>query len=170
MERSTFDAGVRELILKRMSPPNRESVAQIARDTGIHPRTLYGWRQLWQRQGQIVPASSKPSEKWSAADKFAVVLQSAALTSNELGAFCRERGLYPQQVARWRQIAEDANKPTAPSMQDHKELQRRHQEDQKQIRQLQKDLRKKEKALAEAAALLMISKKCRGLWPEDEEN
>ena len=41
------DATVRDAIRKRMSPPNRESVAQIARDTGITTQTLYNWRLQW---------------------------------------------------------------------------------------------------------------------------
>jgi hypothetical protein len=53
---------------------------------------------------------------------------------------------------------------------DHRELQRRNQEQAREIRRLERELRKKEKALAEAAALLMVSEKCRALWPQDREN
>jgi transposase-like protein len=74
-----------------------------------------------------VPATSKAPEQWSPADKLTAVIQSSELSGADLGAFCRERGLYPRQLARWRQAAEDANSPTAPSMADHKELQRRNQ-------------------------------------------
>jgi transposase-like protein len=100
----------------------------------------------------------------------AAVIQSAALTGPELGAFCRERGLYPKQLARWRQAAEDANGPSAPSMADQRELQRRNQELIRQNRKLERELQKKEKALAEAAALLMLSKKLDQLWPLDVEH
>jgi hypothetical protein len=34
-----------------------------------------------------------------------VVLETAGLNSIELGAYCRERGLFPEQVARWHQAA-----------------------------------------------------------------
>ena len=36
-----------------MSPPNRESVAQIARDTGITTQTLDNGRSQWQSQGLL---------------------------------------------------------------------------------------------------------------------
>lgn len=75
-----------------------------------------------------MPATSKAPEQWSPADKLAAVIQSAGLSGSDLGAFCRARGLYPKQLARWRQAAEDANRPTALSMSDHKELQRKNQE------------------------------------------
>ena len=32
-----------------MSPPNRESVAEIACDTGITAQTIYNWRSQWQK-------------------------------------------------------------------------------------------------------------------------
>jgi transposase-like protein len=165
-----YDQAVRAEIRKRMSPPNRETVAEIARSTGITTQTLYNWRGQWQKQGQLVPATSKAPEQWAAADKLAAVIQSAALSGPELGVFCRERGLYPKQLARWRQAAEDANGPSAPSMADQRELQRRNQELIRQNRKLERELQKKEKALAEAAALLMLSKKLDQLWPLDEEH
>jgi len=163
-----YDQTTRAAVRKRMSPPNRESVAQIARDTGITEQTLYNWRRSWQQQGDLVPATGKSAEQWSAAAKFAVVLQTAGLNGTELGAFCRERGLYPKQLARWRQAAEDANGPSAPSMADQRELQRKNQEQAREIRRLQRELEKKEKALSEAATLLMLSKKLDQLWPRDE--
>ena len=150
----TYDTAVRDQVRQRMSPPNRESVAQIARATGITAQTIYNWRSQWQKQGQLVPASPKPPEQWSAADKLAAVIQAAGLSGTELGSFCRERGLYPKQVARWRQAAEDANGPSAPSMADQRELQRKNQVQARVIRRLQRDLERKERALSEAATLL----------------
>ena len=164
-----YDAALRDAVRIRMSPPNRESVAQIARDTGITAQTIYNWRSQWQKQGQLVPASPKPPEQWSAADKLTAVIQATGLSGTELGSFCRERGLYPKQVARWRQAAEDANGPSAPSMADQRELQRKNQELIRQNRKLERELQKKEKALTEAATLLMLSKKFTQIFQPDEE-
>ena len=164
-----YDLTLREAVRQRMSPPNGESVTQIARDTGITTQTLYNWRSQWQKQGQLVPATNRPAEQWSAADKLAAVIQTAGLSGTELGSFCRERGLYPKQVARWRQAAEDANGPSAPSMADQRELQRKNQELIRQNRKLQRELDKKEKALTEAATLLMLSKKFTQIFQPDEE-
>ena len=164
-----YDAALREAVRIRMSPPNRESVAEIARDTGITAQTIYNWRSQWQKQGLLVPASPKPPEQWSAADKLAAVIQAAGLSGTQLGSFCRERGLYPKQVARWRQAAEDANGPSAPSMADQRELQRKNQELIRRNRQLERELQKKEKALTEAATLLMLSKKFNQIFQPDEE-
>ena len=88
-----------------MSPPQRQSVAQISEELGIHVVTLYNWRKAWRLQGEVVPASEKEPEGWSAADKFTVVMETAGLNATELSAYCRERGLFPEQVERWRQAA-----------------------------------------------------------------
>ncbi|MBD2550512.1 transposase [Microcystis elabens FACHB-917] len=165
----TYDAALREAVRFRMSPPNRESVAGIARDTGITAQTIYNWRSQWQKQGQLLPASPKPPEQWSAADKLAAVIQAAGLRGTDLGSFCRERGLYPKQVARWRQADEDANGPSVPNIADQRELQRKDQEQIRRNRQLERELQKKEKALTEAATFLMLSKKFSQIFQPDEE-
>lgn len=43
----TYDVALREAVRLRMSPPNRENVAEIARDTGITAQTIYNWRSQW---------------------------------------------------------------------------------------------------------------------------
>ena len=92
-----------------MSPPQRQIVARISEELGIHVMTLYKWRKAWRLQGEVVPASEKESEGWSAADKFTVVLENVGLNATELSAYCRQKGFYPEQVDRWRQAAQDAN-------------------------------------------------------------
>jgi transposase-like protein len=84
-----------------MSPPNRESVPEFTWDDGIAVQTLYSWRSQWQKQGLLVPATSRPPEQWSPAVKLATVIKSAGLSGVELGSFCRERGLNPKQFLCW---------------------------------------------------------------------
>ena len=86
-----------------MSRPAPQSVTLIFKVLGIQITTLYAWRKTWRFQWEVVPASENDRECWSAAESFTVVLDSAGLNTTEFGAFCRERGLYPVQVDRWRQ-------------------------------------------------------------------
>ncbi len=79
------------------------------------------------------------------------------MNATELGAYCRERGLFPERVDRWRQAVQDANAQLLLTMAEHKDLEKRHQQDQREINRLQQELRRKDKALAEAAALLIAS-------------
>jgi len=89
-------------VRRRMGPPHRQGVAAIFQEFGIHVITLYKWRKAWRLQDDVVPARQKDPEGWGPADKFTVVLQTAGLNTTELGGYCRERGLFPEPVARWR--------------------------------------------------------------------
>jgi len=165
-----YSEAVKADVRKRMSPPHRQSVARISEELGIHVITLYKWRKTWRLQGEVVPASAKDPEGWGATDKFTVVLETAGFNSTELSAYCRERGLFPKQVDRWRQAAQDANKKPVLTLKEQKDLDHRHQQDQREIKQLKQELRRKEKALAEAAALLLAAKKIQAFWGEDGDD
>jgi transposase-like protein len=164
-----YSEAVKADVKRRMSPPQRQSVARISKELGIHVVTLYNWRKAWRLQGEVVPASEKEPEGWSAADKFTVVLETAGLNDTELGAYCRERGLFPEQVSRWRQAATEANAAPVLTMAEQKELERLRAQDQREIKALRKELQRKEKALAEAAALLVLRKKWEAFCSEDAE-
>jgi len=70
-----------------MSLPNRESLAEITRDTGITVQTIYNWRSQWQKQDQMVPATKRSLEQWSIADNLAAVILAAGLDGAELGSY-----------------------------------------------------------------------------------
>ena len=165
-----YSEAVRADVRRRMSPPHRQSVARISAELGIHVVTLYNWRKTWRLQGEVVPASEKDPEGWGATDKFSVVLETAGLNATELSAYCRERGLYPEQVDRWRQASQDANEKPVLTLKEQKELERLRAQDQKEIKRLQQELRRKDKALAEAAALMLAAKKIQAFWGEDADD
>ena len=165
-----YSEAVKADVRRRMSPPHRQSIAQISAELGIHVVTLYNWRKAWRLQGEVVPASEKDPEGWGATDKFTVVLETAGLNATELSAYCRERGLFPEQVERWRQASQDANEKPVLTLKEQKELERLRAQDQKEIKRLKQELRRKEKALAEAAALLIASKKIQAFWGEDGDD
>jgi transposase-like protein len=88
-----YTEAVKADVRRRMRPSHRESVDRISEELGIHVITLYKWRKAWRLQGEMVLASEKDPESWSAADKFTVVLETAGLNATELSGCCRERGL-----------------------------------------------------------------------------
>ena len=165
-----YSEAVKADVRTRMSPPHRQSVAQISAELGIHVVTLYNWRKAWRLQGEVVPASEKEPEGWGATHKFTVVLETAGLNATELSAYCRERGLYPLQVERWQQASQDANEKPVLTLKVQKELERLRAQDQREIKRFKQELRRKEKALAEAAALLIASRKIQAFWGEDGDD
>jgi hypothetical protein len=80
----------------------------------------------------------------------------------ELAEYCRQKGLFVEQVRRWRSEAQMALGQVSNGKAERAQ-------DKKRIRELEKDLRRKEKALAEAAALLVLSRKYEALRTDDED-
>lgn len=152
-------------VIARMMPPNNERIVDIARETNIPKDTLYTWHSRRCKKGDNA-IKSKGNAEPSSQDKFGIVLETAAMNEHELSAYCRKKGLYPEQVQAWKKQCQQAN-AAGPSQVDRKELQKKD----KQIKGLEKELKQKEKALAETAALLALKKKLHQLWgdPEDEE-
>lgn len=85
-----------------------------------------------------------------------MVLETAGLTEVDLAEYCRSRGLYVEQVDQWRQSCEQGNaRAQAASQSEQSEL----RQVRKRNLELEKELRRKDKALAELAALLVLTKK-----------
>lgn len=160
----SYSQELKDQIAKKMMPPNNCSVADISRETGIGAATLYAWKKRLQAQGHVVPNKQTTADQWDARAKLAVVIQTAPMNAAERAAYCRERGLYPEQIDAWRDAIETADWSNTADNRTQLTAER------KKSRALEKELRRKEKALAEAAALLTLSKKARAIWGEDAED
>lgn len=157
----------KEAILRKMAPPQNVSVAELARQEGISDATLYNWRKQARQRGNVLPSNSRPPEKWSSEDKFRVVIETSALNATEFSTYCRKHGLYPEQVEAWKQACLGANAQSEEQQKQNRELQKA---DRKRITNLERELTRKDKALAETAALLVLSKKAKAIWgPKDGE-
>ena len=150
-------------VLDKLLPPQNLSIPQVAEQEGISVAALYNWRKQARLEGKPVPGSRKQTpEDWSSQDKFAVVMETASMNEAEIAEYCRSKGLYPEQLKRWKQAfiqGMDSSKPDTES-----------KESRKKIKKLEKELLRKDKALAEAAALLILQKKVQALWAEDEDS
>lgn len=156
----------KESVLKKMLPPHNRPISELARDEGISEPTLYNWRKEARSQGRLLPDAESEPEGWTSRDKFAAVLETATLNEAELAEYCRKRGLYPEQVRAWREACEQANDWDRSQ---NRRLRDAQQSERKRRTQLERELERKEKALAEAAALLVLRKKARAIWGEDED-
>ena len=148
-------------------PPNAVPVREVSRETGVSDVTLYKWRTDYRNKGIAVPGDNINPEKWGAQDKLAVVIETAAFNESELSEYCRKKGLYPEQVERWREAALKGYQRDEQIQQQQVSSRK---EDKRKIKKLESELRRKEKALAETAALLVLSKKSRAIWGEPEDD
>lgn len=90
-------------------------------------------------------------------------METHGLGEEALQAWCREHGIFPHHLDSWRQnfITEPAPAPVAEGR-VLKTLKNENDE-------LKAELRRKDKALAEAAALLVLQKKFRALWDNEDK-
>jgi transposase len=150
-----------------MMSPHSVSVSQLCKETGVTDVTLYKWRRDYQNRGVAVPANNKKSEDWTAKDKLAVVIETASLNEIQLSEYCRTKGLYKEQIDQWK-IAALSGYKNSTQMKRTQSQHRR--EDKQKIKILERELNRKEKALAETAALLVLSKKWEAIWGGNEED
>lgn len=153
-------------VVEKMMPPDARTVADVHRETGISEPTLYAWRRQFQNRGEAVPADPGNPESWSGRDKLAVVIETAALNEQALSEYCRRKGLYPEQIERWKDAAMAGSADPQRLTRDERTA---WQQEKTRVRDLERELRRKEKALAEAAALLVLKKKARAIWGDDED-
>ena len=72
----------REWVVRQMMPPLNRTVPELVEATGITDVTLYAWRKQAKAEGAPVPGDKKLPDDWSAEAKFAVVLETAALSKS----------------------------------------------------------------------------------------
>ena len=129
-------------------PPESAAIDLVAREMGIGAGTLERWRE---------EARSRPARgrAWTAAGRLEAVVTTAAMNEADTSAWCRSHGAYPQELAQWRASATTAL--AAP--QEMRASPQATRADRLRIKELERELLRKDRALAETAALLVLSKK-----------
>jgi hypothetical protein len=156
----------KEAVLRKMLPPNNKPIPEISKEEGICEGTLYNWRKSARAEGRLLPDGDSTPSGWCAVDKFAAVVETVSMNEAELSSYCRERGLYVEQINEWREACEQANDWERTQSKRLKDIRKA---DEKRIKELEQDLKRKEKALAETAALLVLRKKAQAIWGDGEE-
>jgi hypothetical protein len=80
-------------------------------------------------------------------------------------AWCREHGVYPQDLAQWRESATQALVEPEEARASPQQTKR----DRRRIKELERELHRKDRALAETAALLVLSKKVAAIFNKGED-
>lgn len=159
------------MILK-LTSPRGPSVPELAAKVAVSESTLSRWlreattvRRTMsdEQQNGGRPARARRPEDLTPEAKLRVLREAARLQGPELGAFLRREGVHEADLARWRDAADEAALAALAGR-------RQRSAEQKRVRKLESELRRKEKALAEAAALLVLAKKARALWGDNEDD
>jgi len=148
-------------------PPYNYSLRRIANELEVAVGTAHKWRQELKDEGLLCEGEVSNNDDYSADQIFSFVIDTASMSERQLAAYCREKGLYVEQVKEWKTISLQAHQTKPESKHKQDSLRRA---DKKKIKALEKELVRKEKALAETAALLVLRKKYNALWETSEED
>lgn len=148
-------------------PPYNYSLRRIGNELNVGLATAHKWRQELKEEGLLREDEENNIKAYTAEQIFSFVIDTAVMSERELASYCREKGLYVEQVKEWRTISVQAHQKKTESKYKQDSLRRA---DKKKIKQLEKELARKEKALAETAALLVLREKFNALWETNEED
>jgi transposase-like protein len=145
--------------------PNR-TIKNIADDLGVGHSTLQKWIRLAKDNKLEVPdkimSKEKSPQDWTKTQRLDAIMHSYAMNEQKLSTYCRENGIYPHHIKTWKlDFLSSKESMSSLSKQEQKKLKQEN-------KRLQKELNRKDRALSEAAALLVLSKKCEAIWGEKE--
>ena len=153
-----YGQAFKDKAVARLLPPESAALEVVAREVGVGAGTLERWRE---------DVLSRPARgrAWTAAGRLEAVVTTAAMNEADQSAWCRAHGAYPQELAKWRASATTAL--AAP--QELRASPQATRADRKRIKELERELLRKDRALAETAALLVLSKKVQAIFSKGED-
>ena len=146
----------KEHTVRKLLPPETQSIAQVSRTTGVSRWTLRAWRNQYQQGGPQMSVKPSNPDRWDGSSKLEAVIETAAMNETQRAAYCRRQGLYAEQLQHWRETAVasfDQDQPGTAAQ--RQELKRARQKN----RQLEKEL-------VELKALVALAKKASAIWGE----
>ena len=145
-----------------------QSLSSIANSLRIAKSTLREWIKKMDQEDLNSPSPSRGGKvekspyQWSFGERLNALMGSNGLSGEELGSYCRQKGIFPHHLEKWKEEFIQLEKTNFKDNRGEVKQLRG------EIKDLQGELRRKEKALAETAALLVLKKKVQKLWEEDE--
>jgi transposase len=166
-----YNTETKEAIVKQVFNKESLSLAEIAKRNNVPPSTLDGWvkqaqlKALGNASGGEAGRSVSSLAPLGAAERLDHLLATSSLSEVELGAYCRQHGLYSFQLTDWKKEFIMSDTPTQKTT-ESVELKALRLEN----KRLRSDLERKDKALAEASALLILKKKAQAIWGDPEDD
>jgi transposase len=153
-----YGQAYKDRIVARLLPPESSSLEGVSREVGISVATLERWRADALANGSVAG-----SQLWAAAARLEAVIVTAAMDEAARSAWCREHGLYPAELDAWKRDAiAGLGEPRVASAEEARQ-------DRRRVKELERELHRKDKALAETAALLVLSKKLSAVFHDGED-
>ena len=145
----------KQMVVARLLPPESCPLERLSKELGINLATLERWRA----EALALPQAARD---WNGAGRLEALIVTAAMDESAKSAWCREKGLYPRELESWRSTAIEALAKPGEARATPQQT----REDKQRIRKLEREINRKDKALAETAALLVLSKKLTEVFGE----
>jgi DNA-binding transcriptional MerR regulator len=152
-----YGEAFRNRVVARLLPPERAEVGAVAKEIGVSVQTVERWRE----EAQSRPARGRV---WTAGARLEAVITAAAMDEAGKSAWSREHGVYPTELEKWRASATAA----LAEPEEARASPQATRADKKRIKELERELLRKDRALAETAALLVLSKKVAAIFNKGE--
>lgn len=152
-----YGQAFKDRAVARLLPPESAALEVVAGDVGISAGTL----ERWLKDAQARPARVR---SWTAAARLEAVIATAAMNEADKSAWCRKHGVYAAELEQWCSSAMAA----LASPEEARASPQATRSDRKRIKELERDLLRKDRALAETAALLVLSKKVAAIFNKGE--
>ncbi|BCA97294.1 hypothetical protein TUM19329_36550 (plasmid) [Legionella antarctica] len=92
----------KEAVLKKLLPPYNKTYTELSKEECIPTSTIYTWLKKRQQVGTMNSKVVRLSQPWSVEARFSAIVETATMSEIELGEYCREKGLYPEQIKDWK--------------------------------------------------------------------
>ena len=161
MKTTYSDAFIEQALVKVFSRGDR-TIRSVAEDVNINFYTLKNWMKTKSlNQQNTAPSKEKRPQEWTSEEQLVALHETHSLSGEALQSWCREHGLFVHHLISWKAAFCVEGKETPTSKSELRSLK-------DEIVKLKREAVRKDHALAEAAALLILQKKFRALW-EDED-
>ena len=90
------------LVVKALS--NKKALKSLAAEANVCYSSLYLWINKY-KNGKLMKSNSELSKRlqdWTRSERMQALLESAHLSDEKLGIYCRKNGLYKYQLSLWK--------------------------------------------------------------------
>ena len=170
---TVYSESFRKRMVEKLVGPHAVTATVLSAEVGVAQSTLSRWlreagtvRRTMSTSDDGKPAAPPPQrpQDWTAEEKWALVVEAAAVPQAELGAFLRRKGVHDAQLVEWREAM------LAALQRPRRRERQAATAERQRVRQLERELQRKDKALAEAAALLVLKKKVQAIWGDEDDD
>lgn len=153
---SAFTEGFRRQAVQKMYNRGEKPIAEVARELGCSPVTLYKWARA-----MTLKPVEKSSTEWSAKERLDAMFEYRSVSEEQKGIWLRQRGLTGEMLEHWE---ESALGGLSSRREDIGQGRLR-----KTIRSLEHQLRRKERKLQQREAIIDVQKKVLEIFKDEAD-